>query len=269
MEEYTNYIAHHGIKGMKWGVRRFQNKDGSLTLRGRLRYGLRPISNHPDKLKSKILEDVKKHNAKIKAREVSAERKKQAKLKIEEARKQAQIRLEETRKQKEHDRKMSTPYGASKESVNSSLDELRTMTEKYNAAADYMDARSRIEKHIDAYAPKEAPRKTKLERAGDTLEKVAKVAGEAKKIYEAYNAVFGNKQNNQTQAPSKTMSAMQYLTRDQKNIVRDIETNEERAKKLVKSMNDVQLDEVITRTEKEQKFINAYLGRDDKLYRKK
>ena len=31
-------IYHHGIKGQKWGVRRFQNKDGSLTPAGRRRY---------------------------------------------------------------------------------------------------------------------------------------------------------------------------------------------------------------------------------------
>ena len=34
----SNYIKHHGIKGQKWGVRRFQNKDGSLTAAGLKRY---------------------------------------------------------------------------------------------------------------------------------------------------------------------------------------------------------------------------------------
>jgi hypothetical protein len=38
--EYKQYLAHHGIKGQKWGNRRYQNEDGSLTTEGRSRYGV-------------------------------------------------------------------------------------------------------------------------------------------------------------------------------------------------------------------------------------
>ena len=33
------YLCHHGVVGMKWGVRRYQNKDGSLTAEGRRHLG--------------------------------------------------------------------------------------------------------------------------------------------------------------------------------------------------------------------------------------
>ena len=36
-------LAHHGIIGMKWGVRRYQNGDGSLTEDGKDRYGAKDI----------------------------------------------------------------------------------------------------------------------------------------------------------------------------------------------------------------------------------
>ena len=36
--EYNNSISHHGIKGQKWGIRHYQNQDGSLTDEGRKHY---------------------------------------------------------------------------------------------------------------------------------------------------------------------------------------------------------------------------------------
>lgn len=38
MEVHINELQHHGTKGMRWGVRRYQNKDGSLTKAGEKRY---------------------------------------------------------------------------------------------------------------------------------------------------------------------------------------------------------------------------------------
>ena len=32
------YLAHYGVLGMKWGVRRYRNEDGTLTEAGKKRY---------------------------------------------------------------------------------------------------------------------------------------------------------------------------------------------------------------------------------------
>lgn len=40
---YTE-LYHHGIKGQRWGVRRFQNADGSLTAAGKKRYSYKEIN---------------------------------------------------------------------------------------------------------------------------------------------------------------------------------------------------------------------------------
>ena len=45
------YLAHHGVKGQRWGVRRFQNPDGSLTEKGKRR--METLQGKSDKLDAK------------------------------------------------------------------------------------------------------------------------------------------------------------------------------------------------------------------------
>jgi hypothetical protein len=55
------YLAHHGIKGQRWGIRRYQNEDGSLTSAGKQRYGY--SGNVRDVSKKEYAKDRKKRIA--------------------------------------------------------------------------------------------------------------------------------------------------------------------------------------------------------------
>ena len=60
MEENT-YLTHHGIKGQKWGVRRFQNADGSLTAAGAKRYStLEGTPKELERISRETLKDARK-----------------------------------------------------------------------------------------------------------------------------------------------------------------------------------------------------------------
>mgnify|MGYP006874837788 CR=1 FL=1 len=61
MENYSLELYHHGTKGMKWGKRLYQHKDGSLTALGRLRYGKKGA---PDS-KEKKPEDIEAKKQKV------------------------------------------------------------------------------------------------------------------------------------------------------------------------------------------------------------
>lgn len=75
------YLAHHGIVGQKWGVRRYQNYDGSLTRAGRKRRGLDPTPRRIDPIKA-AKRDAKA--AKIKAKQ-------DAKLAVAKAKQDAKL----------------------------------------------------------------------------------------------------------------------------------------------------------------------------------
>ena len=54
----TDFIEHHGVKGMKWGVRRSVGPDGRISSGGRAR-----LENKRDRIQSKTAGDKKTYEA--------------------------------------------------------------------------------------------------------------------------------------------------------------------------------------------------------------
>lgn len=74
-----DYVAHHGILGMKWGVRRYQNKDGSLTPKGKARYKLGKngelvkLTHKEKKARKKQLETLNRARVAAKQKQLEAD----------------------------------------------------------------------------------------------------------------------------------------------------------------------------------------------------
>lgn len=86
-DDFDDVLQHWGIKGQKWGVRRYQNKDGSLTPQGRKRYG--SLEEAVGALNAARIKAKRKKQLK-KARAAAAEKRKadeEAKVKAEQRKK--------------------------------------------------------------------------------------------------------------------------------------------------------------------------------------
>ena len=73
MNNNPNELYHHGIKGQRWGVRRYQNKDGSLTSAGKRRFKSVVSDEKKQQLhtkRAKFLLEGNAENSKNSAREI-------------------------------------------------------------------------------------------------------------------------------------------------------------------------------------------------------
>ena len=67
--KYSNELYHYGVKGQKWGIRRYQNPNGTLTEEGKIRYGVDPktgkLSAEGKKLLEQDIDDQRKRKVNI------------------------------------------------------------------------------------------------------------------------------------------------------------------------------------------------------------
>ena len=88
IEDGTLYLSHHGIRGQRWGVRRFQNEDGSLTNAGRKRLGyatkgatqaVKKAFKAGVKTGAKAVKAAKAHHEKAEAKKIEKKKEKASK----------------------------------------------------------------------------------------------------------------------------------------------------------------------------------------------
>lgn len=73
MEEKTNYLSHHGVQGQRWGVRRYQNSNGTLTEAGKKKYGIKAARKYykseyglkTKRYRAKTLDKYKRYDKRI------------------------------------------------------------------------------------------------------------------------------------------------------------------------------------------------------------
>ena len=98
MSNYNDFLIHYGVKGQKYGVRRYQNEDGTLTEEGKIHYGYydrKDGSKDYKRLQKDAANDAKEYaRAKAYYGEGAGTRRKQIKNLISERMKDADYKKE-------------------------------------------------------------------------------------------------------------------------------------------------------------------------------
>lgn len=124
-------LYHFGIKGQRWGVRRYQNPDGSLTALGKKKYGTK--SNFEKVQAAKKAASGSRIKAQLDREKANA----RTQAEIEKYRKKAAKKLGKSEDQEVESKDESTEKKTKGSMTN---EELRTATDRINLERNYIDA---------------------------------------------------------------------------------------------------------------------------------
>jgi len=153
------YLMHWGILGMKWGRRRFQNQDGTLTSEGKVRYG---SGTSP----------AKGQNGSKKSKKAQAKVEKSKAQKMQEGRKRA---AEERAKKKEYEEAKERAIAKGKAS-----DVMKFQGDLTHEQMQRVLTRLQDEENLAKYVAKEKPTiRKKIEAASETMGAMGKSVNNA------------------------------------------------------------------------------------------
>lgn len=149
MTKIPNYVfdtddefCHSGILGQKWGRRRFQNEDGSLTPEGRERYGVEKARTKADaqKAKAKIVYKTQKYKDDLRSKakkDADTRHAKEERNRVKEWSKTERLAKREEARINDKSNSGTPNIFKSKKPKNMSDDELRSAIEHFKLQAEY------------------------------------------------------------------------------------------------------------------------------------
>lgn len=187
------YLAHYGIPNQKWGVRRFQNEDGSLTPAGRERYGVGPERASKKYSKAGMVGLEAKYQAKRAVKSVKktasdlSRQRRESVAASKQRRRQSKIeraeRKEQIRKEKAEDLARKIAARESKKSLSDLKDEFddARLNDARRRVAALLDKRDRIQEKAFLKEQEKALKKD-MKNAKKDAEREAKSQFSRKKI---------------------------------------------------------------------------------------